>query len=165
MSKKVTTLNFSDVSGELIPRETGELEYPFSLGGAFYEIDLTDEDLARLHNIMGPYTLNAHKVAPPKGARKAKVKKAPNEEPKPQTLSIVPSAPALGSVATQSLSASEPEQKAKPAQTEMNAAGRAAVRDWANRNGHKVGPRGRIAQGVLDDFNLHHPPTKSAAHG
>jgi hypothetical protein len=120
--KFVDDLDGSDAAGTVV----------FGLDGRAYEIDLSDDNAARLRESLASFIAAARKSGGSAAGTRRVHKPAPKmTEPK--------------MTATAGL-------RSQPLDREQTA----AIRAWARQNGHKVSDRGRIAKTVVDAFQAAH---------
>jgi hypothetical protein len=120
--KFVDDLDGSDAAGTVV----------FELDGRAYEIDLSDDNAARLRESLASFIAAARKSGGSAAGTRRVHKPAPKmTEPK--------------MTATAGL-------RSQPLDREQTA----AIRAWARQNGHKVSDRGRIAKTVVDAFQAAH---------
>jgi hypothetical protein len=112
--KFVDDLDGSDAAGTV----------SFGLDGRIYEIDLSDDNAARLRDSLASFIAAARKSggSTTTGSRRAHTMTV-SSGPRPQTL--------------------DREQTA-------------AIRAWAQQNGHQISNRGRISKTVMDAFQAAH---------
>ncbi len=103
----------------------------FGLDGRAYEIDLSDENAARLREALASFVAAARNSGGSAGTRRG------------QKTARKTGAPAV-------TAGSGP--RAQPLDREQTA----AIRAWARQNGHQVSDRGRIAKSVVDAFQAAH---------
>jgi hypothetical protein len=120
--KFVDDLDGSDAAGTVV----------FELDGRAYEIDLSDDNAARLRESLASFIAAARKS----GGSAAGTRRV--HKPAPEM-----TAPKM--TATAGL-------RSQPLDREQTA----AIRAWARQNGHKVSDRGRIAKTVVDAFQAAH---------
>ncbi len=103
----------------------------FGLDGRAYEIDLSDENAARLREALASFVAAARNSGGSAGTRRGQ---------KTARKATVPATTASSGPRAQTL---DREQTA-------------AIRAWARQNGHQVSDRGRIAKTVVDAFQAAH---------
>lgn len=100
----------------------------FSLENGDYEIDLTAENVAKLHEALAPFVAKARRVARKTGTRRT-AKVAPKVASTPRT---------------------------PPAQTTAARTSNQEIRNWAIGQQMKVGDRGRIPTWVVEAYRKAH---------
>jgi Lsr2 len=125
--KFVDDLDGSDAAGTVV----------FGLDGRAYEIDLSDDNAARLRESLASFIAAARKS----GGSAAGTRRV--HKPAPKMTAPKMTAPKM--TATAGL-------RSQPLDREQTA----AIRAWARQNGHKVSDRGRIAKTVVDAFQAAH---------
>jgi Lsr2 len=125
--KFVDDLDGSDAAGTVV----------FGLDGRAYEIDLSDDNAARLRESLASFIAAARKS----GGSAAGTRRL--HKPAPKMTAPKMTAPKM--TATAGL-------RSQPLDREQTA----AIRAWARQNGHKVSDRGRIAKTVVDAFQAAH---------
>jgi hypothetical protein len=99
----------------------------FGLDGRTYEIDLSDDNAAKLRDSLASFVAAARKHG---GSRRSSA--TPSRAPRTQKMTAV----------------THPQ----PLDREQTA----AIRAWARQNGHEVSDRGRIAKAVVEAFQAAH---------
>ncbi len=115
--KFVDDLDGSDAAGTV----------SFGLDGRTYEIDLSDDNAAKLRDSLASFVAAARKRGGPRGSSAT-----PSRAPRAQKMTAVTMPPGLDREQT------------------------AAIRAWARQNGHEVSDRGRIAKAVVEAFQAAH---------
>jgi nucleoid-associated protein Lsr2 len=124
MAQKVLVENLDDIDGT----EAEHVGVEFSLDGVIYNIDLSDANKQALEEVLAPYIDAGRRTG-------GRLKRGTSASAK--------SARVTSGVAPTTNGRSP--GSVDPAQTQ-------AIRDWANRNGYEVKPRGRIAAHVVEAF-------------
>jgi Lsr2 len=130
--KFVDDLDGSDAAGTVV----------FGLDGRAYEIDLSDDNAARLRESLASFIAAARKSGGSAAGTRRVHKPAPKMTAPKMT---APKMTAPKMTATAGL-------RSQPLDREQTA----AIRAWARQNGHKVSDRGRIAKTVVDAFQAAH---------
>jgi hypothetical protein len=130
--KFVDDLDGSDAAGTVV----------FGLDGRAYEIDLSDDNAARLRESLASFIAAARKSGGSAAGTRRVHKPAPKMTAPKMT---APKMTAPKMTATAGL-------RSQPLAREQTA----AIRAWARQNGHKVSDRGRIAKTVVDAFQAAH---------
>jgi hypothetical protein len=120
--KFVDDLDGSDAAGTVV----------FGLDGRAYEIDLSDDNAARLRESLASFIAAARKSGGSAAGTRRGQKTAPKMTAPKMTASAGP--------------------RSQPLDREQTA----AIRAWARQNGHQVSDRGRIAKTVVDAFQAAH---------
>ena len=115
--KFVDDLDGSDAAGTV----------SFGLDGRTYEIDLSDDNAAKLRDSLASFVGAARKRG---GSRRSSA--TPSPAPRAQKMTAVTKPQGLDRDQT------------------------AAIRAWARQNGHEVSDRGRIAKAVVEAFQAAH---------
>ena len=115
--KFVDDLDGSDATGTV----------SFGLDGRTYEIDLSDDNAAKLRDSLASFVAAARKRG---GSRRSSA--TPSRAPSAQKMTAVTQPQGLDREQT------------------------AAIRAWARQNGHEVSDRGRIAKAVVEAFQAAH---------
>jgi hypothetical protein len=115
--KFVDDLDGSDAAGTV----------SFGLDGRTYEIDLSDDNAAKLRDSLASFVAAARKRG---GSRRSSA--TPSRAPRAQKMTAVTKSQGLDRDQT------------------------AAIRAWARQNGHEVSDRGRIAKAVVEAFQAAH---------
>ena len=131
--KFVDDLDGSDAAGSVV----------FELDGRAYEIDLSDDNAARLRESLASFIAAARKSGGSAAGTRRVHKPAPKMTAPKMTAPkmTAPKMTAPKMTATAGL-------RSQPLDREQTA----AIRAWARQNGHKVSDRGRIAKTVVDAF-------------
>jgi nucleoid-associated protein Lsr2 len=99
----------------------------FGLDGRTYEIDLSDDNAAKLRDSLASFVAAARK----RGVSR-RSSATPSRSPRAQKMTVVTKPQGLDREQT------------------------AAIRAWARQNGHEVSNRGRIAKAVVEAFQTAH---------
>jgi hypothetical protein len=110
----------------------------FALDGRAYEIDLSDDNAARLRESLASFVTAARK-----SGGSAATNNRRGQKPAPKM-----TAPKTTQPKMTASSAARPQ----PLVREQTA----AIRAWARQNGHQVSDRGRISKTVVDAFQAAH---------
>ena len=130
--KFVDDLDGSDAAGTVV----------FGLDGRAYEIDLSDDNAARLRESLASFIAAARKS----GGSAAGTRRV--HKPAPKMTAPKMTAPKM----TEPKMTATAGLRSQPLDREQTA----AIRAWARQNGHKVSDRGRIAKTVVDAFQAAH---------
>ena len=98
----------------------------FALDGVSYEIDLSEDNAARLRSSLSVFTENGRRA----GGTRSETSRAASK----------PSAP------------SKPSKPSQPSKRSGVGTGNGAIREWARANGHTVSERGRIKADVVQAY-------------
>lgn len=99
----------------------------FAVNGVTYDIDLSPGNLTKFHEFMRPYIQNGRRV----GGRQTK-----------RGAAVTPTAPATAVRGDSYARLSKDQNK--------------AIREWAEKNGHEIPPRGRLPKHILAAFDAAH---------
>lgn len=120
-----------DIDGKEI--DSGfEAPVEFSFDGKFYKLDLRQSNFEAFQEDLKKWIDAAEEITPPSSVRG---KRDPSRGPKPS---------------------SRPDTGSGRSKEEL-----ANIREWAQKNGHEVSPRGRIAAPILEAYDAAHAPAAS----
>jgi hypothetical protein len=109
---------------------------PFRLDGAAYEIDLNPDNAAALRKTLADYVAHARRASTAHGWRRGTPQRRRTRRAATPTPAVTPQPQDHDDPYPNGASGLHPEE-------------RQHVRDWARRNGYRIGVRGRIPAAVL----------------